>query len=264
MLEAACSANGSVALDRRPMLALVAPGPQAMAQPEKVVGRLLDSPIDGVYLQPLRLDPVRDSLEKLARFVQFAHAFRGAGIPVVVGRVGAFGLVLNALGITAFDSGLGQAEGHDLASLDRPMTERERQRRAAGEGSGGPAQRLYLAALKTTFDSKVADAILADKDIRHRFTCKLSCCRFRGFDDIAARARQHYLWTRESEVEALRNVPIAAMRMTHVESQLRAAQDLAKVVTRTLKAADAEVPELGHIERWLGLLAGEQEMARTA
>lgn len=118
------------------MLALVAPGPQAMARPEKVVSRLPDSPIDGVYLQPLRLDPVRDSLEKLARFVQFAHAFRGAGIPVVVGRVGAFGLNLNALGITAFDSGLGQAEGHDLASLNRPMTEHERQRREAGDGSG--------------------------------------------------------------------------------------------------------------------------------
>lgn len=69
-----------------------------------VVRHLLDFPIDGVYWQALRLDPVRDSLEKLARFVQFAHAIRSHGLPVIVGRVGAFGLVLQALGITAFDS----------------------------------------------------------------------------------------------------------------------------------------------------------------
>jgi hypothetical protein len=70
-------------------------------------------------------------------------------VPVIVGRVGAFGLVLQALGITAFDSGLGQAEAHDLATLNRPMTERERQRRTEGQGGGGPAQRIYLEPVKT-------------------------------------------------------------------------------------------------------------------
>jgi hypothetical protein len=264
VLDAACSANGGTGLDRRPMLALVAPGAKAMADPDQVARRLLDFPIDGVYVQPLRLDPVRDSLEKLARFVQFAHAIRAVGLPVIVGRVGAFGLILQALGISAFDSGLGQAEAHDLAGLNRAMTDRERRRREDGEGGGGPARRVYFEPLKTTFDSKVADLVLADEGIRHRFTCKLSCCRFRGFDDLATRAREHYLWTREAEVEALRKLALPAMRMAHVESQLRSARDLAKVVTRVLDKQDAKVPELGHLERWLGLLAREQEMALTA
>jgi hypothetical protein len=263
ILDAACSANGGAELDRKPLLALVAPGAKAMARPDDVVRHLLDYPIDGVYLQALRLDPVRDSLEKLARFVQFAHAIQSLGVPVIVGRVGAFGLVLQALGVTAFDSGLGLAEAHDLATLNRSMTEREHQRRAEGEGGGGPAQRVYLELLKTTFDAKIANVILADNNIRHRFTCNRSCCRFRGFDDISLRARQHYLWTRQAEVEALRKLTLPAMRITHVESQLRAAKDTAIVVGRILKQQGVTPPEFEHLGRWLGLIAREQQLALT-
>lgn len=264
ILTAACSANGAGDLDRKPLLALVAPGAKALAQPEKIVRRLLDSPIEGVYLQPLRLDPMRDSLEKLARFVQFAHAVRSVDLPVIVGRVGAFGLVLQALGLTAFDSGLGQAEGHDLATLNRPMSPRERERREAGEGSGGPAQRVYLEALKTTLDSKLANAILTDTNLRHRFTCNRACCRFRGFEDLASRARPHYLWTRQSEVATLRSLNLPAIRMTHIESQLRAAKDTAAVVRRALVQHEVRAPDFGHLDRWLGLLAREQQLAIAA
>ena len=42
---------------------------------------------------------------------------------------------------------------------------------------------VYLEALKTTFDAKAADAILADGNIRHRFTCKRAY-EFRGFEDL--------------------------------------------------------------------------------
>ncbi len=263
ILAAACAGNGGASLDRKPMLAMLAPGAVAMSRPDEMVRRLLDHPIDGVYVQPLRLNPVSDSLEKLARFVQFTHAIRSAGLPIIVGRVGAFGLVLQALGVTAFDSGLGQAEGHDLASLNRPTTERERLRREAGENSGGPARRVYLEALKTTFDAKAADAILADGNIRHRFTCKRACCRFRGFEDLADRARPHYLWTREGEVDAMRRLSLPSMRMTHIEGELRAARDVATVVRRTLEHHDLKVPDFGHLDRWLGLLAREQELALT-
>jgi hypothetical protein len=260
ILSAACAANGGSDLDRKPLLALVAPGARAMARPDDIVGRLMDYPIDGVYLQPLRLDPTRDSLEKLARLVQFTRAIVAQGLPVIVGRVGAFGLVLQALGVTAFDSGLGQAEGHDLASLNRPLTERQRQRREQGEG-GGPTRRVYLEALKTTFNSAIAETIRGDATLRHRFICTRSCCRFRGFDDLATRARPHYLWTREGEVDAMRKLALPAMRLTHIESQLRSAKDTATVVRRRLQEQGVTSPQFDHLERWLGLLAREQQLA---
>lgn len=264
VLQAACDANGAAELDRKPLLAMVAPGAKAMADPDRVVERLLDFPIAGVYVQPLNLNPVRDSLEKLARFVQFAHAVERLGLPVIVGRVGVFGLVLQALGVTAFDSGLGQAEGHNLATLNRPLTERERRKREQGDSSGGPARRVYLEALKTTFDSKAAESVLARADLRHRFTCTRPCCRFRGFEDLADRAREHYLWTRQAEVEALRKLTLPAMRMAHIESQLRSAKDTSTVVRRALMSDSAKLPDFGHLERWLGLLAREQQMALAA
>lgn len=181
LLAASCNANGGAHLDRKPLIAQVAPGRKAIANPELVVNRLLDYPIDAVYVQALRLDPVGDSPEKLAQYVRFLLAVTELRLPVIAGRVGAFGLVLQALGIAAFDSGLGQAERSDLAALNRPPTERELERRGKG---GGPDRRIYLEQLKTTLQGRHAGAILADRGLRSRFICSLGCCQHRGFEDL--------------------------------------------------------------------------------
>lgn len=47
-----------------------------LAHPELVVNRLLDHPIDAVYVQPLRLDATRDSVEKLVQYLRFLRAIR--------------------------------------------------------------------------------------------------------------------------------------------------------------------------------------------
>lgn len=258
LLTAACASNGSTDIDRKPLLALIAPGAKALTDPESVIDRLLDHPIDGVYLQALRLAPTRDSLEKLARFAQFAAAIRDAGFPVVVGRVGAFGLVLQALGIALFDSGLGLAESHDLASLNRRITDRERERK----GKGGPPGRVYFEPLKTTMTSAAAAQLLAHETLRQHLVCRLGCCRFRALEDLPGRARAHYLYARRSEVDRLRSMPVAAMRLHEVETQLRAARDLAEVARRV--APDAGLPSFEHLDRWLGLLAREQQLALAA
>lgn len=119
ILEAACAANGSTDIDRLPILALVAPGAKAIASADRVLDRLLDYPIAGVYVQATNLKPTQDSVEKLATFVQFLDEIRKHELPVVIGRVGAFGLILQALGLGPFDSGLGHAEAHELANLNR-------------------------------------------------------------------------------------------------------------------------------------------------
>jgi hypothetical protein len=258
LLSAACAVNGGAEVERKPLLAQIAPGAKALADPKPLIERLLDRPIDGVYVQALRLNPVSDSLEKLARFVQFTAAIRDAGFPVIVGRVGAFGLVLQAIGIPVFDSGLGLAEGHDLATLNRRVTERERQRRAES-GGGGPPGRVYLEPLKTTLPAKVARIIVTSETLRHHFACTLGCCRFRALEELPERARSHYLFARRTEVDAMRKLSVAAMRLHQIETQLRSARDLGAVVRRALP--DAGLSDLGHIDRWLGLLAREQQLA---
>jgi hypothetical protein len=87
LLSHASNANGGSSVDRRPLLAMVAPARKALANPNLIVPRLLDSPIDGVYVQSLNLRPTRDSVEKLAQYVKFLAKLKETGLPVVAGRV---------------------------------------------------------------------------------------------------------------------------------------------------------------------------------
>ncbi len=261
LLEASCAANGATDLDRKPLIAQVAPGRKALAHPQLIVNRLLDYPIDGVYVHPLRLDPVRDSVEKLAQYIDFLMMLRAEQLTVISARVGAFGLVLGALGIDAFDSGLGQAETCDLASLNRPPTEHEL---ASGKARGGGQRRIYLEQLKTTLLQKQAEAILTNTTLRSRVACTLPCCEHRDIESLAERARPHYLRTRLHETTTLAEAPSDAMRRNLVHSQLHDARETAKLVRRALRASGAEPPAFDHIERWMTLLAREHQASAAA
>jgi hypothetical protein len=261
LLAASCAANGGADLDRRPLIAQVAPGRRLLERPEHIVNRLLDHPVSAVYVQPLTLDPVKDSVEKLVQYVHFLRAIHDAGLPVIASRVGAFGLVLGALGIQAFDSGLGQAEACNLASLNRPPTSRE----LGGNGkSGGPGRRIYLEQLKTTLTDRHAAAILEDRTLRSHVACTLGCCEHRGFENLAERCRQHYLWVRDHEVSLLRARPTQSMRVDLVYEQLRSAREVGAVVSRTLKAHAVEAPSFEHIDRWIAVLARETSLSAAA
>lgn len=261
MLAAACNANGGSDLDRRPLIAQLAPGRKALAEPRLIAQRLLDYPIDAVYVQPLRLNPVADSLEKLAGYVEFLLALRGEGLPVIAGRVGAFGLLLQALGVSAFDSGLSRAEAFELAGLNRPLTKRERERTGKG---GGPDRRIYFERLKTTLPGRHADRVLADRGLRSRFTCTLGCCEHGGFEELPDRRRTHYLWTRHHEIEELRKSPTSGMREDAVHEQLRDAREDGSVVRRVLAGQTDDLPSFDHLERWMGVLVREGGLSRAA
>jgi hypothetical protein len=256
LLDEACSANGSAEIDRRPLIAQVAPGRTALLNPQMAVNRLLDYPIVGAYVQPLNFNPVKDSAEKLKLYVEFLQAISSEGIPVIAARVGAFGLVLQALGIPAFDSGLGQAEASNLSQLNRIPTEKEKERREEGEG-GGPDKRIYLEQRKTTLKGSHAEAILGQRGLRSRFVCSYSCCQYRGFEDLPIRRRQHFLCTREAEVSAIRACTTRGLRRDFVREQLRDAQENARSVRRALIELGAEAPRFEHLDRWISLLAQE-------
>lgn len=262
VLRAACDTNGTGEIERKPLLAYVAPGAAAMRDPEPIIATLLDLPINGVYIQALRLNPTADSLEKLARFVQFCAAVRDAGLEVIVGRVGAFGLVLQTLGVTAaFDSGLGHAEAHDLADLNRPLTAHALAKQAEKNSGGGAAKRVYLTMFKTTMKAAHARALLAAPELRAELACSHGCCRFRALEELPDRARTHYLFGRRAEVDAVAAHDLSTMRIAHMEAELRRARDLAE---RARRVVSDPLPDFGHTDRWLRLLAREQHAAPVA
>lgn len=258
LLIASCDANGSGEIEQKPLLAQIAPGPAALFRPEEIIEPLLDLPVAGAYIEPLTFNAARDSVEKLFRYVRFLEVFEEAGLPVVASRVGALGPVLTALGVTAFSSGLGEAEASNLASLNRKRTVKEK-------GSDGPrgSKRIYLAPLRTTMKRRQAELILSREGLRARFSCSLGCCRFSELDDLPARSRHHYLWSRNEEVRTIREQPTRTAKIDLVHEGLRDARELSRLVRRTLFSEQHELPSFDHVDRWLRALAREQE-ARAA
>lgn len=258
LLQATCDANGSGDVEQRPLLAQVAPGRAATEDPDALIATLMDLPIDGVYVQPLVLNAMTDSVEKLLRYVKLLEALEEAGLPVVASRVGAFGAVLAALGISAFDSGLGLAEASNLASLNRKKTKNERSKKGP-KGS----RRIYLSPLRTTLPARQAELILNHPGLAGRFACDLGCCRFQRLDELPERARQHFLWTRNEEVRAIRSLETRSMKLDLIHEELRTARETGRLVRRTLMSNLRELPSFDHTDRWIRVLGREAE-ARAA
>lgn len=258
LLEASCELNGSGAIERRPLLAQLAPGRNAMGNPEATLAPLLDLPVDGAYAEPLAMDTLRDSVEKLYRYVHYLKVLEDGGLPVIASRVGPFGPLLTALGISSFSSGLGDAENSNLSALNRRRTEREQGRR-----SGGGRRRVYLHSLRLTVFEDKAVPLLADERLRAQFNCDLGCCRYADLAELVSRGPNHYLWTRNAEVRRVAEVPTRGARIDLLHEELRDAQAVARTVRRTLFDKQKELPALDHLDRWLSLLAREQQ-ARSA
>ncbi len=259
----AVAANGRE-VDSRELVALLAPGTAALKTPRDLVSRLLDLPIAAAHVQPLSLDPVKDSVDKLARVWSFCHQVEEAGLHVMAGRVGAFGLVLQALGVTGFESGIGAAERYSWADQVRPPKPKDDEK----AGGGGAGKRIYLSQLLTTLPAKVVEALLRLEGVRGRLVCNLACCRLAGHPGLADRRGEHYLFTRAHEVAQLRAQPTTSLRLHDVHQKLLAARDLASVVRRGLNdlaEPGAPAPTFAHLETWLSLLArAEQLKAATA
>lgn len=256
--EATCTANGGGAVESRPLLAQVAPGRGATDDPDSVIDALMDLPVDGVYVQPLVLNAMKDSVEKLLRYVKLLEAFEEAGLPVVASRVGAFGVVLAGLGISAFDSGLGLAEASNLASLNRKKTQSERSKKGP-KGS----RRIYMSPLWTTLPARQAELILNHPGLAGRFACDLGCCRFQRLDELPERARQHFLWNRNDEVQVIRSLETRSMKLDWIHEELRTARETGRLVRRTLISNLPELPSFDHTDRWIRVLGREAE-ARAA
>lgn len=258
LLEASCALNGSASIERRPLLAQLTPGRKALEDPDAAVAALLDLPVDGAYVEPLAMNTMRDSVEKLYRYIRYLELLEDGGLSVLASRVGPFGPLLTALGVSSFSSGLGDAESCNLAALNRQKTERDRER-----GGGGSRRRVYLHPLRLTVFEDKAAPLLADESLRAHFSCDLGCCRYAQVDELASRGPSHYLWTRNAEVRRIGDAPTRSARIDQLHEELRTAQAIARTVRRSQFDRQKELPDFGHLERWLSLLARQQQ-ARSA
>jgi hypothetical protein len=250
--ELALSLVGTDGVPRRPIVAMAVPGSQTIRSPFAVFSLLADRAFDGVYVQPMRLDPKDDSVEGLVRYIRFLELGRQEGLPILAGRVGVFGLLLNALGVEAFDSGLGDHEAFDLRSLTRPPKE------TGSSGGGQRDRRIYFPKLLTTLPEARARLILTSRTLRPQFACETGECRL-GFDAMVDGARAHCLHSRADDLAALRALPTRGMRLELVERRLKTALETGRLVNRVL-GDDGQPPiKFDHLDRWLAALARVEE-----
>jgi hypothetical protein len=251
MHRIAADLNGRGEIERRELVGFLAPGRRALADPTALVSLVADLPVTAVYVQPLRLKPTNDGVEKLVQYVRFLDRLAELDVPVLAGRVGTFGLLFQAVGVAPFfDCGLGDAESFELATLNRP-----RPRRTSARGSAGRNRRVYLAELKTTLQSQHAEAILGEPGLRGRFACELGCCRFAGLADLVERRRHHYLRVRQHEVAEIATLPSRTFRVELLHGKLLEVREHGLVVARSLRARGVDPPSFEHVDRWLGVLA---------
>lgn len=232
-----------------PIYAYVAPSLSVMRSPFAVYERLLDRPYDGLYVQPLRLHPRQDSLERLVAYASFLLAGKQYGFRVFAGRAGTFGLVLMALGVDAVDSGLGERETYDLTSLDRE--ERPRPNRTK---NGGRQQLTYLQPLMTSVPLEDAKRLLNHPALRNRFICELGECQYGGLEAQLDRPRAHFFHSRPNELSELRDRTTTELRIQYVGQRLKEASDLALYVNRVLAEDSLPLIPLDHLPRWNSVL----------
>lgn len=232
----------------KPLLAAVAPTLMVMRSPYAVYERLLDRAYDGIYVQPIRLNPKHDSVEWLVSYADFLLQAHDYKLPVVAARAGAFGLVLTAVGVDVFDAGLGERESFNLAALNRPPPQR------VLEQSGGPRRRSYSRDLLTSLDTPRLSAVVASRTLAPRFSCDIGSCRFGGYDEQLRNPRAHFFHIRQLELEELRGLPTTEMRVQHMRVRLQNAIETGRLVNRCLEEAGVDTIRFDHLGVWLAVL----------
>lgn len=246
--ETAAAFNGSE-IPERPLWSLAAPGTAVLRSPFALLGRLAELKIAGIYFQPTEFDAKRSSVERLASYITFVRCAAEYQLPVVAGRVGSFGLVLLALGVQSFNSGLMQREAFSLRQLHRP-----RKRLASGRSSGGRRRTAYLHQVLATLPERQAQWILKNRALRSGFICAQGRCRF-SYEAQWTYARAHFLHSRLREVAAVRHAPTTQMKVEAVARLLESSIEQASHVNRVLEASPDQRLPTGHLERWAAVLA---------
>lgn len=245
--ETAAAFNGSEVGARR-LIGVAPVGTQVLRSPYSLLGLLSQLRLDALYFQPLELDPKHDSVERLASYVTFIMCAAEYSLPVIAGRVGAFGLILLAFGVHTFDSGLLQREAFSLRGLQRP-----RARDGRGHAVGGRSRRVYLSQIFTSVNEEDARKILRHRSLRSRYICSQGKCRS-DYQSQWRDSRAHFLHSRLREVNQIRALPTREMRLDAVSRMLLAAIEHADMTNRVLEASGLRPLNTDHLRRWMAVI----------
>lgn len=252
--EFAADMNGR-SIPYKPMLASLFVGTNVMRGRFGVADRLIDRAWAGAYVVPLQFHPRRDGLERLVAYFRFLEDAQSLGLPVTAGRAGTLGLILAAFGVSSFDCGLGEGDSFNLTGLDRLRNMDHSKTDGEESKSGGRRRWVYIHALLSQVTDKDAMSMLAVPALRAQLTCVTGSCRFRGYLHATNQPREHSLHSRAEELQLLASRSSVESRVQLVDSWLRSAADLGRMVNRVRFEQREQPVNFGHLDIWRGVLA---------
>ena len=214
-------------LSRGPILARIRDELQRLRQ---------DEVIDAIWLRMHAFGSTSSGRLNLRRYADVSRRLHPVGVPIIGERTGTVGLALMSLGcIAGIESGVTHGERCDIRALQREPR--------PGQGGFAPAPRVYLPAIGAFLNREPARQFFSAPGIKNWFACQRPCCR-RGFLDMLADPRRHFLITRASEVRELAAVPAEVRPEHYLTTWLRPASD------RVIRASRV-LPELAKQRRRL-------------
>lgn len=220
---------------------------------EILVERLRSLPIDAVWLRVHPFGTTSAGPVALRRYVDACQDFHTLDVPLVAEHTGTVGLPLLAFGaVGGIESGLTLGERFDLGRYTKDS-----------EGKGFlPAPRVYLHSLGAFVSRDQAEAFFRRPGMRSAHGCNdRRCCR-RGWQDMVADPRRHFVVRRGAEVAALSGVPPQLRSNVYMNDFLRCASDAA---VRAERAEPALASVRQRLNSWRGALdaMADRQAGRT-
>jgi hypothetical protein len=210
----------------------------------------LNAGLSAVIAQLSPCEPLRDSVDLLAKEVRILLDLRRSRIPVIGGHLAALGPTLLALGIDGVDAGLATDEAFSASSKVSASIPRKREGKQSGGAQGA---RMVIADIERTVDDKLFRTMMTDSNIAAEIRCRMSCCQFQGADLRQDRSIEHALRVRLRQASTYGNLS-PAMALDKRRSELIAVRDkIARINAHLLKHDASALPTL-HIANQIALL----------
>jgi hypothetical protein len=185
--------------EARPCIAFVGVHTASMDAAQRLIDALPHW-IDGVYLQPTPVNPLRDSPAKIIDGLMLMRRAAQQGFTVIAGRLVGLTPLLRAAGIPGADAGLGEGESFVYGAKVKnhePRATTDRQPRL-------PMGRLYVPQLGRSVSAAEWARLMQIPALRGQLLCRLPCCAFGlPVETTPQRGREHSLHCRVAEAKAL-------------------------------------------------------------
>lgn len=209
----------------------------------------LHAGLSGAYVLINKWQPIANPVDSLAEVVSLLLQLERSDFRVIAGRGGAITPILRALGVTAADAGLAEAESFDASQLVRRMPTRRK-----GERQPPPGPRIYAPAIGLSLSGKQWRELTSVRAVAAALSCDLRCCRHGGATAEAQdHAVEHSLASRVHEALAVEALT-TDMRIDRAHDLVQQRIVRLKLVNQALREVEKAPLRHDHLDNQLRLL----------